>query len=43
LILSSSFINKPIARQLISRFCLINKRGKSGLYRNAVPDNFWRG
>jgi len=34
---------KASARQLISRFCLINKRGKSGRYRNTVPDNFWRG
>jgi len=36
-------LNKPIARQLISRFCWIRKRGKSGLYKNTVPDNIWRG
>jgi len=34
---------KTIARQLIGRFCLLNKRGKSGLYKNAVPDNIWQG
>jgi len=25
-------LNKATARQLISRFCLVNRRGKSGLY-----------
>jgi len=28
---------------MTSRFYIIYKRGKSGLYKDTVPDNLWRG